>query len=756
VNRFYLLFTVLVTTAAIAIIYSCAQTERPGNGIGAASASADDRFLGDRECADCHRNQFEAWQGSHHDYAMKRAAPSTVRGDFRDVRFEHRGRQYRFFRRDSLYLVEAPGPDGENRTYTVTHTFGWEPLQQYLVDFGRGKLQALNIAWDTEREEWFALNPEEEIRHGDWLHWTGGAMNWNTMCADCHSTNLRKNYITEADSFHTTWSSINVSCEACHGPGEEHVRFMRSDEATDATVERIRRDLRLTGASGQQEQIDQCAQCHSLREELDGEYSHEGDYLQHYNPTLPHADAYFADGQIREEVYVYGSFLQSQMYKNAVKCDDCHDPHTLELKANITDNTLCLQCHVQSYTTAEHHFHEPNTEAAQCVACHMPGRYYMEVDFRRDHSFRVPRPDLSASFGTPNSCNGCHDDRSADWAAEAIEKWYGPERLDRYSELLARADSLGVEALSELAEMLADTSRPDIARAAAAWYIGQFDAAGESAKLLGGVLDDENALIRTSAAHALANLPASGEARRNALQEALDDSIRAVRIAAAGGLAENPDSEIAFHLRKPFREAMEEYVTYLDANRYFPGGQMNRGQFYEKRGEVEQAIEAYQAALEKDPRFNPARINLAYIYNRRGENDRAEKLLREVIEQEPGYGPAYYSLALLLAEENRLEEALPLFDNAAERMPGNARVHYNRAISLQRLNRPERAEQAYLEAIGLAPDNPDYRYGICTLYLQQDEPRKALTHAEKLAELLPENAQAREFLRQVRTRAGSE
>ncbi|MDX1617804.1 MAG: tetratricopeptide repeat protein [Balneolaceae bacterium] len=754
-SRATLPLLVLTATLGVVLAYSCSQTDRDGNSRSRIRAAAPDRFAGDRECASCHEIAFNEWQGSHHDYAMKRAVPSTVRGDFGDAVFSHRGVQYRFFRRDSLYLVEAPGPEGESRTYRITYTFGWEPLQQYLVDFGKGKLQALNIAWNTEREKWFALNPEQEIRHGDWLHWTGGAMNWNTMCADCHSTNLRKNYIAEADSFHTTWSSINVSCEACHGPGREHVQFMRSEEASEAAIERIRKDLRLTGTSGQREQIGQCAQCHSLREELTGAWSHTGNYLDHYNPTLPHPDAYFADGQIREEVYVYGSFLQSQMYRNDVRCDDCHEPHSLDLKANVTDNTLCLQCHVPSYNTREHHFHEPNTEAAQCVSCHMPGRYYMEVDFRRDHSFRVPRPDLTAAFGTPNTCNGCHEDKSADWAAGAVERWYGPERLDRYSEVLARADSLGAEALPELRELLADTARPAIARATAAWYLGQMTPGEEAAGLLEQALADDNALVRKSAAHALSNWPASGEEKRVALQEALDDSVRAVRVAAAGGLAEYTVSEVAFHLRKPFREALDEYRQYLDANRYFPGSQMNRGQFYEKRGEIERAIEAYRTALEKDSRFNPARINLAYLYNRRGENDRAENLLREVIGQEPGYGPAYYSLALLLAEEERLEEALSYFEQAAQRMPGNARVRYNQAISLQRLARPERAEQSYLEAVRLDPDNPDYRYGICTLYLQQNEPGKALPHAERLAELLPENRQAQDFLRQVRSRAGS-
>lgn len=617
-NRILSLVLILSLFLIVSIIYSC-QAGEESSGV-TSKKVAMNAFVGDQAYRSCHAGQFVSWKGSHHDYAMKVATDSTVRGDFGDSTFNPPRGKLPVLPRDSLFMVEAPGPDGERRQYQITNTFGWTPLQQYLVDFGAGKLQALNIAWDTERRRWFAMNPEEDIDHGDWLHWTGGAMNWNTMCADCHSTNLQQNYIAAADSFHTAWSSINVSCEACHGPGAEHAGFMTTEAAAQATIERIRADLRLTGASTQQQQISQCAQCHSLREELTGNYRHSGDFLDHYSPTLPHPPAYFADGQIKEEVYVYGSFLQSRMGIN-------HDPHSLQLKANVSDNSLCLQCHASSYNTKEHHFHQPNTEASQCITCHMPGRYYMEVDFRRDHKFRVPRPDLSAKFDTPNACNDCHQDRSAECAADAIEQWYGPERVDRYSEVLAKADSLGVDALPDLKQLITDTTEPAIARATATWYLGQFPPR-QSRDLLQKTLSDRSPLVRLSAARAMDNLP--HQVKQRMLQDGLDDSIRAVRIAASSGLAEFTVADISFNLMQPFTDALSEYRQYLDANRYFPQGQMNRGQFFEKRGEQQKVIEAYQEALEQDPQFNPARINLAYLYNSRGDNGWAEQLLREV------------------------------------------------------------------------------------------------------------------------------
>lgn len=748
-HRFVLL-AILLLTLLVAAIYSCGTNDQSGESGAAEIGEVNKKnFVGDQKCRSCHSNQTKKWQGSHHGYAMTVADSSTVRGDFGNVTFTQGDGTYRFFKKGERYMVDAPGPNGHTKTYEITHTFGWTPLQQYLVDFGKGKLQVLNVAWDVEKGQWFSMHPDEKVKPGDWLHWTGGAMNWNTMCADCHSTQLEQNYVPEADSFHTTWTSINVSCESCHGPGRQHVAFMQSEESRDASSERIREDLQLTNGSSQKQQINTCARCHSLREKLVDSFDHDKGFMDHFNPNLPHPESYFADGQIKEEVYVYGSFLQSKMFQNDVKCNDCHDPHSLELKENVTDNSLCLQCHATDYDSKQHHFHEPNTEASQCISCHMTGRYYMEVDFRRDHSFRVPRPDLSAKFGTPNACTNCHDSKSAKWAAQAVEDWYGKKRPDHFSETLLKADSLGIEAVPDLKRLATNTTEPEIARATAIWYLGQFPSRQSWGVLTKG-LNSESPLIRKSAARALASIP--GNRKKNVLSRALDDSVRAVRLAAAEGLAEFGVADFVQSLKRSFKTAIEEYRIYLDVSQYFPNGLMNRGQFYEKRGKYKKAMQAYQQALKKDPSFNPARLNLAYLNNRQGNKKRAQKLLEKVIEQEPQFGPAYYSLALLQAEQGPLSAAIPSFEHAAELMPNHARLRYNLAISYQKLNQPDKAEKRYLEAIDIAPDNPDYRYGLCTLYIQQKQYRKALPHAQKLTELQPGNRQYQQILRLIEDR----
>lgn len=748
-HRFVLLVLILITLSA-GILYSCGQGEESAESTATGLAeTAGKGFVGDQKCQSCHPNQMAKWKNSHHDYAMKRADSSTVRGDFSNVTFSRDDGTYRFFRKGDRFMVEAPGPEGKIKAYEITHTFGWTPLQQYLVDFGKGKLQALDVAWDVEKEQWYTMHPDQKVEPGDWMHWTGGAMNWNTMCADCHSTQLEQNYIAKADSFHTTWTSINVSCESCHGPGKEHVEFMKSGKAEEASIQRIRDDLKLTKNTSQKKQIATCARCHSLREKLVDGFDHEKGFMDHFNPNLPHPEMYFADGQIRQEVYVYGSFLQSKMFQNGVKCNDCHDPHSLKLKANVTDNSLCMQCHEPSYNTKEHHFHEPNTESSQCINCHMTGRNFMEIDFRRDHSFRVPRPDLSAKFDTPNACNNCHDSKSAEWAAEKVQNWYGEQRPDHFSEVLLKADSLGAEAIPDLKKLVGDTTEPDIARATAIWYLGQLPAR-QNIGILEKGLQDRSPLVRKASVRALGNLPE--QEKKKVLPDALDDSVRAVRLAAAEGLTEFGIADFVPSLKQAFKTAIEEYKTYLDLNQYFPSGLMNRGQFFEKQEQPQKAIEAYAQALEKDPNFNPARLNLAYIYNQQGNNKKAQRLLEQVIEQEPDYGPAYFSLALLLAEQEQLTAAVGKFERAAELMPDHARVRYNLAISYQKLNRPKASEERYLEAINIAPDNPDYRYGICTLYIQQKEYEKALPQAQKLLKLQPGNQRFQRLLQLVERR----
>ncbi|NJM94901.1 MAG: hypothetical protein HC842_09750 [Cytophagales bacterium] len=385
------------------------------------------QYLGSESCQSCHATEYADWMGSHHQRAMQHAADSTVLGSFDDVHFESRGVRSHFFRQNGKFMVNTQGPDSAYHDYEVLYTFGLKPLQQYLVQFPQGRMQALRTAWDTEQNRWFDLYPQVDIDPGEWLHWGRGAMNWNTMCADCHSTQVDKNFDPASESYQTRFAEVSVGCEACHGPGETHVKAMQSG-AKDYAPEK---DLYLTAGLSSRAQVDQCARCHARRQQLDEPYDHSGQLLDHYLPEILRDDLYHPDGQIDDEDYVYGSFVQSKMYHQGVKCSDCHQPHRLELK--LTGNVLCLQCHNKEQLDGpQHHFHPRESAGATCVNCHMPGKYYMGNDFRRDHSFRVPRPDQSVAYGAPNACTGCHQDQTDEWASAKVRQWYGPQRKPHF------------------------------------------------------------------------------------------------------------------------------------------------------------------------------------------------------------------------------------------------------------------------------------------------------------------------------------
>ena len=446
----------LITLCALAAIVFSAP----------AAADTDDspHYVGRTVCSNCHGDQAARWTGSHHDLAMQAATADTVLGNFDKVSVTHFGVTSTFFRKDGAFMVRTEGPDGTLHDYEIKYTFGVEPLQQYLIEFPGGRLQALSLAWDTRGEEqggqrWFHLYPDERITHDDELHWTKPSQNWNSMCAECHSTYLQKNYDPANRTFATSWSEIDVSCEACHGPGSAHVAWAERkpgwekletgkglvialDERKDVNwkIDPKTGNASRSRARDSSREIEMCARCHARRSPISRSYVHGERLMDHYLPRLLDAGMYHADGQIDDEVYVYGSFLQSRMYQAGVTCSDCHEPHSLQLR--VPGDGVCLQCHAAGkYASAKHHFHRQESTGARCAECHMPPKTYMVVDPRHDHSMRIPRPELSVKLGTPNACTRCHVEQSAEWAARQVRGWYGrdPQGYQRYAETLAAA-----------------------------------------------------------------------------------------------------------------------------------------------------------------------------------------------------------------------------------------------------------------------------------------------------------------------------
>ncbi len=713
----------------------------------AAAPAGSIAYVSDGACAGCHAAEAAAWSDSHHAHAMEKPSEASVRGDFGDVAFEGPSGRYRFFRRDGGYFVEAEGEDGRVGEFEIVYTFGWTPLQQYLVELDRGRLQALSVAWDTEEGRWFDL-AEDPVGPGDPFHWTGREYNWNFRCADCHSTDLQRHYDLASDSYATTYSAVNVGCQSCHGPGSAHVAWAEGRPAGTEYGAAVETGLVVDPRGDRQ--VETCAQCHSRRRQITDHHVAGAPFLDDYTPSLLDDGLYFPDGQIRDEVYVYGSFLQSRMFAEGVVCSDCHDPHSGTLHAD--GNAVCTACHNETpperfsgirplaYDSPAHHFHETGEPGSFCVDCHMPERTYMMVDPRRDHSFRVPRPDLAARTGSPDACTGCHAGKDATWAAARIEEWYGPDRRRerRFGEALALGRSGAPGAGERLAALATDRAQPAIARASAVESLRAYlDAT--TGQAVASSLGDPDPMVRVAALRSLEGVPP--DALVDLAGPLLNDPVRSVRIAAARVLASAPGEMFLGDRRSAYRAASDEYVASELAAAERPESHLNLGTWWAERRDPEKAEAAYRTALRLAPGFVPALVNLAELKRALGDTAEEAVLLERAHSLEPENADAVHALALLRVRQGRREEALPLLAEAVRLAPESARYAHVYAVALDSLDRPEEAREVRVAALEWHPYDVELLAGLLRYQLGARDRAGALDTVNRLLALRPQDSE---------------
>ncbi|WOJ92547.1 multiheme c-type cytochrome [Congregibacter variabilis] len=660
----------------MALLLSCVA----GSGIAADATTAT--FVGSDTCSGCHKSEHTQWQGSHHDLAMQKPAPDTVLGDFDNASFEYFGVQTRFLTRDGNYFVRTDGPDGSMSEYQVAWVFGVDPLQQYLLPMEDGRLQALAIAWDSRPadeggQRWYHLFPDEEILYDDPLHWTGPYLNWNTRCAECHSTDVQKNYQASSRTFATTFFEEDVSCEACHGPGSQHVALGYEGRLASDSPTGLQTDLSARGRwyfpEGEsiarrktpltdQRQIDSCGRCHARRGTL-GDYEHGKPLSDTHRLSLLGQPLYHHDGQILDEVYVYGSFVQSKMSQAGVVCANCHEPHSNELRAK--GNGVCAQCHkAEVFDSPQHHNHPANSPGAQCVNCHMPAQTYMGVDARRDHSMRIPRPDLSVMIGTPNACTQCHTDQSPDWALNALRDWgssFGNSSNHPAVAMAAlqRGDSRSVPTLLELA---ADETASSIWRATALDRVSASGAQGVL-QVAQGLLISDDPLLRISAVRALQSLPPMR--RYLALAPLIKDPVTGVRMEVAMSLAPVPLAELGAERQQSLLALFDEYKAVQRQHLDMPAINMQLGIFNMNRGDFPAAEAAYREALALNPQLISAYLNLADLLRGQDRESEAKSQLEAALKVSPQSGDAMHALGLLEARGGNRDAALAWLGKAA-------------------------------------------------------------------------------------------
>jgi len=690
-------------------------------------------FAGAESCRVCHEVAYQDWKVSTHYAAMQHATPETVLGDFGGVDFEHFGHKSRFFEREGGFWVNTENGDGARQDFRIAYTFGIDPLQQYLIEFPGGRLQALQICWDTRPAEqggqrWFHLYPKEEIPPGDVLHWTRRHFNWNFMCADCHSTNLAKNYDPDANIYRTSWSDMNVSCEACHGPGSRHVEWAQAGRSQDGgdlgllvtLKEPVPGAWELDPVSGQpkrtaplasQIQLDTCAPCHSHRQPLQTQKFAGQSYLDSYLPSLLDRAHYHGDGQINEEVYEYGSFVQSKMHHNNVRCTDCHHPHTMRPLAE--GNNLCIRCHQPAkYDATAHHFHTAGSTGSSCVECHMPPKYYMVVDKRHDHSIRIPRPDLSRTYATPNACNGCHSDRDVEWAAEAFIRWWGDKPRPSHGEILAKGRRDVTVWEKELIALARSPETPAIARGSVIELLDEAPSE-RSLSLAAEKLADLDPRVRREAVTMLENLPVT--ARWQVIAKALRDPVRAVRAEAGRVLAGVSRREVDDDGRRALDSGIAEYLEMQEAVADVPESRLALAELYLNTGEEAKAEECYRRAIALDALFVPARVNLAEFLYTHGRMEEAEPILREGVKLRPDDGYTHEAWGRFEVRRKHYEEGVASLRKAVELMPTRADLHYFIGVGFHSLGRFEDALPYLQKAVELEPRNHEYGGGAAAI-----------------------------------------
>ena len=671
-------------------------------------------YAGSKRCSKCHPHEYKYWLKSDHAQAMSSPTTDNVIGHF-DTTFTHNNVVTKFFKEDGVHKVLTKNDKGMTLDYPVVYTFGVYPLQQYLLPLENGKLQALSIAWDARPhaeggQRWFHLFPQESTTSSitkvpDVLHWTSLANNWNTNCSDCHSTNVYKNYNPQTQSYSTNYSDINVGCEACHGPAATHIKAHEEKNPALDTK-------KLTSLTSQTTELNACAPCHSRRTQLsDGFNPASHKYLNYYLPAFLQAGLYYPDGQILDEVFVYGSFLSSKMYQRGVRCSHCHEPHSGKLKAK--DNLLCTQCHNESghpnfptlkkssYDTFGHHHHPSQSSGSQCVSCHMPSKIYMGVDARRDHRFSHPRPDLSISIDVPNPCTTCHGEMSLKQASNHINNWFGSVRKPHWGQALAKAQQGYTQGAKELKPWIVNSKVPAIIRATALQQLASFPQYVRQwvPTLLGS---DVPPLVRIAALRALRAL--SPREQWSLAAPLLTTTPKTVRVEAAKLLSPLTPMVTGQELIK-LHQAIDELLDTLIFNEDRPEAQTVMAEVYQNRGELKKAESALRTALKLNPSWVPARINLADLYRITHRDHLAESLLIEAVTLTPDVPDVLIARGLWLVRHKKLKQAVKSFAQANKVAPYSPRSALIYASALHATGKSQQAIEVLEKALTRQPYN---------------------------------------------------
>jgi tetratricopeptide (TPR) repeat protein len=722
-------------------------------------------YGGSVSCRECHAEAYAAWAKSHHGVAERLPDPKLDDAAFvPGSTFRHGTQQTSVRKTNDEYQIIGSGLNAVRESFPVERVIACEPLRQMLVPFPGGRWQASEAAYDPRSNQWFNVYGEEDRHPGEWGSWTGRGMNWNSMCATCHNTRLRKNYDSTNDAYHTAMVERGVGCESCHGPMKTHNDWQHANKGkglTDPAIRKFSRD----------QMFDTCAACHSRRSEITGDPKPGDSFFDHHLiSTVGGSDLFYPDGQVRDEDYEVSAFLGSKMHNKGVRCIDCHDFHSA--KVQLPGNMMCLSCHASGQTNAPvinpvtHSRHKvfgfdtngvmqafdlstykPNMikeTGGECVNCHMPQTVYMQRHSRHDHGFTIPDPLLTKQFGVPNACNRCHQDKDADWSLKYVDEWYG-EKMNRparqRAQIIARARNGDESARDDLLKILRTDAQP-YWRAVAARLLERWAGDASVTQTLLENLSDTNALVRQSIVQTLSTLSESASPEiQAALKNRLTDPSRNVRVVAALALASGLDLQ---------SEAGRDLRRMLEHNADQPTGQMQLGGFALARGDVTNALRHFQTAKEWDAYSPEIRQELAVMLSRIGRPREAVEELQTALRLAPRDAEGHFKLALAWNELGEAEKSLAELEASVKCDPLHARAGYNLGLARNAAGNPTGAIQALLAAETADPHDPRIPYARATIHARLGQFDLARKAAGRAVELNPQFTEAAALLRQLK------
>ncbi|MFM9117582.1 MAG: multiheme c-type cytochrome [Planctomycetota bacterium] len=431
-----------------------------------------DDYVSSDVCLSCHPRQHASWSASYHRTMTQLPLESTVRGSFSNTHLEFDGRSYDLQRRADQFWAVMNDPDqpldpqSPQRTEVerpVALVTGSHHLQLYWYATGQSRvLGLLPVHYFLDEEQWLParatlLRPPDE-------HFSSETGRWNQRCIQCHATHGRSR--PQADGgLDSAVVEFGISCEACHGPGGEHVRRRQADpSAPDQTlVHPARLD--------HQRASEICGLCHSYTfaksttselHELSHGFSYRpGQRLQdslflirrdeasrehlrrfQVDPEVHFEERFWADGMVRVAGREFNGMSESACYQRGqMSCLSCHSMHQTsaderspadwadrQLQPQMDSDQACLQCHdPQQYASSQHTHHADSSSGSRCYNCHLPHTTYGLLRVMRSHQIEIPRATTTKKTGRPNGCQLCHLDQTVEWTAGHLQAWYGHE-----------------------------------------------------------------------------------------------------------------------------------------------------------------------------------------------------------------------------------------------------------------------------------------------------------------------------------------